>query len=61
MTLRSMLSPAVEDYLKAIYKLQIEHPETSAGGGATTNAIAKASPSNAARSGRFGIGWGCET
>ena len=41
MTLRSMLSPAVEDYLKAIYKLQIEHPETSAGGGATTNAIAK--------------------
>lgn len=38
MTLRSMLSPAVEDYLKAIYKLQIEHPSE---GGATTNAVAR--------------------
>src|SRR5687768_11955859 len=38
MTLRSMLSPAVEDYLKAIYKLEIEHPSDT---GATTNAIAR--------------------
>lgn len=38
MTLRSMLSPAVEDYLKAIYKLEVEHPTEE---GATTSAIAR--------------------
>ena len=45
MTLRSMLSPAVEDYLKAIYKLEIEHP---ADGGATTNAVARSMKVSAA-------------
>ena len=45
MTLRSMLSPAVEDYLKAIYKLEIEHP---AEGGATTNAVARSMKVSAA-------------
>jgi DtxR family Mn-dependent transcriptional regulator len=50
MTLRSMLSPAVEDYLKAIYKLEIEHPAESGpnGGGATTNAVARAMKVSAA-------------
>jgi DtxR family transcriptional regulator, Mn-dependent transcriptional regulator len=45
MTLRSMLSPAVEDYLKAIYKLEIEHPTEE---GASTSAIARSMKVSAA-------------